>query len=68
MEVGVFLTALPTLGLISSYWVAMSSHDIRVFALFYCILFCSDWLLFLGGMLFSEEKWRGKVLGGERKC
>ena len=29
---------------ISSYWVAVSSLNMKVFALFYCILFCSDQL------------------------
>jgi len=40
----VSLTLLPVVKLFSSYWVALSSLDIRIFALFYCILFFPVWV------------------------
>ena len=35
---------------------ALPSLYMRAFALSYCILICSLWLLSLQGMLFSEEE------------
>lgn len=35
----------------------------RVCACFYCNLLCCAQLIFLGGLLFSEEKWKGVNLG-----
>jgi hypothetical protein len=51
----------------SPCWVALSSFHMRAVALFYCILFSHIRLLSLGGLLFSEGKWRGSGSGeGER--
>lgn len=50
--VGLFLFCL-LLGLSSSYWVVLSSHDMRVYAYSYCILLCHVQLIIL---LLSEEK------------
>lgn len=42
----------------------------RAFSLSYSILFCSNWLLILGGLLFSEKEaeeewvWERRELGG----
>ena len=53
-DVSLFL--LP--GLFSSYCVALSSLDKRVFDLSYSILFYLVWLSFLRGLTFSEEETR----------
>ena len=50
---------------ISSYWVALSSFDMRVYSLFYCILLCCVWLISLGDLLFSEGKWKSSEFGGK---
>lgn len=50
-----FLTLCLLLGLFFSYWVVLSSLNVRAFALYYCILFRSVWLSPLGGLIFSEE-------------
>ena len=50
------LTFLPAHGSISSYWVAISSLDMMGFAWSCCILLCHVCLIFLGGLLSSEEK------------
>jgi hypothetical protein len=39
----------------------------RVFAWSYCNLLCHDWLISLGGLCFSEGKWRGNGTGGEKR-
>lgn len=48
------------LSLFSSYWVAFSSINMRTFALSYYISFSCVWLLSIGGLIFSEEKLRGR--------
>ena len=60
------LTHLLVLGPSSSYWIASPSLDTMVCDLFdFNLLFCV-WLLSLGGLLFSEGKWRKRVDPGER--
>lgn len=52
-----------------SYWVASSSLYVMVRAWSYRSMFCPFWLMPLGGLLFSEERWKGLDLqdrgGGE---
>lgn len=50
-----------TLGLFSSYWLALSSHDIRVFALFVMFGDMTKGLFFF----FSEGKRKGSGSAGE---
>ena len=49
----------------STYWVVLSSLDIRAFVLSYCMLFCPFRLLSPEGMLFSEEETVGRGLERE---
>ena len=58
--VDVSLTLLPALGSLSSYWVSLSSLDMRVFVLCFCVLFCPVLLLTLGDLLISEKEIEGK--------
>lgn len=39
-------------------WAAWFSFSVRDFSLSNCILFCCVWLLFPGGMLSSDGRWR----------
>lgn len=57
MGVGISLTLLPALWTLSPYWVALSSFNMKGFALSYSILFCLVLLLSLRGLLFSGGKW-----------
>ena len=44
----------------------MSSLEIRICAKFYLNLLCHDQLISLGGLFFSEEKWKRNGSEGER--
>lgn len=46
------------IGLFFSYWVTLSSLDVRTFALYYCILFCCVWLSYLGAWYILKKKQR----------
>ena len=58
------------------YWVTLSSLDMWAFAVSYCTLFCSVWLLSLGDLLlsfgdllFSEKEIdRGWIWGRGNVC
>ena len=62
--VGLSLTLLPAFGMLSSYCVALSSLNRRGGAKLYCNLIYHDWLTYIGGQPFSEEKERG--IDGQR--
>lgn len=65
----VSLTLFLLLGLFSFCWVALSSLGVGAFASLNCILFIvCVWLLSLGGLLFSDGRWRGSENGGQRGC
>lgn len=64
VRMGISLTLLSALETLFSCWVVLFSINRRTFAVSYFSLFCSIWLLSLGGLLFSEE--RGRVALGER--
>lgn len=58
----------------SLHWFALSSFDMRIFVLSYCILFCSAWMSPLGSLQFSgkqtDGEWilgRGEVVVGNSK-
>ena len=53
------------IGLFFSSWVASPSLDMRAWASSYCILLCCVQLISLGGLLFSEGKYRNTGSGGE---
>lgn len=55
---GIFLTFCLLLGLFYSYWVAVSSFDLRVCHV-YLYLHFHVWLLVLAGLLYSEEEMKG---------
>jgi hypothetical protein len=48
---------LACFGTFPSCWVAFSSLNLRGDD--YCNLVCRVWLISVGGLPFSEEKWRG---------
>lgn len=58
----ILLTALETLSFIGLPWSASIGG---IFTLSYCVLFCINWLLSLGGLHLSEGKWRESRSGRE---
>lgn len=61
------LTLLSVLGgLFSSYWAILPNLDMRIVPGLIVTLLCCVWLIFLGGLLYSEgkqDKWiSGKVV------
>ena len=56
---GVSLALLPALGTLFLLLGFLPNLDTWISALSYCILLCHVCLLSLGGLLFSERKWKG---------
>lgn len=68
--IGVFVglplqTLLLPLRPFSSYRVASSSLDMRIYTYSYCILLCQYAVDITEGLLFSEGKWRSRDSGSE---
>jgi hypothetical protein len=64
-EQGLSLTLLLAFGTLSHSWVTLPSLNRRRCAQFYCNLICQGWLISMGGLSFSEEKWRAWGGDGE---
>lgn len=73
MEVGLYLSLCLLVVPASSYWLALSSLEMRVYTLSCCILLCQVLFLPLRNLIFSEGRQRrysgpgGEVVVGERK-
>lgn len=59
VESGVSLSLSPVLETCFLLLGCLVHLDMRPSALLYCILLCPFWMSFLGGLLFSQGKWRG---------
>lgn len=67
-ECGMSLERLPSLG--SIFWVALYSHDVMVVPSFVITCYVVIWFISLGGLPFSEGKWRrsgSRERGGDRE-
>lgn len=52
-------------GLFFSYWISSPSPNVMICVYFYCNLLGCVWLISLGSLNFSEEKWMRS--GGEER-